>query len=225
MKAGQEYLESSRDESSISPALSISPYALSAWKRVVDVLLAVGGLVVSAPVWLFISLAIWLDSGWPILYTQYRVGQKGRPFRLYKFRSMVPNAEREGSAVLASEHDPRVTRVGKLLRDTALDELPQLINILLGHMSWVGPRPERPEIINAITATCPDFALRTAVRPGLTGTAQVYGHYASPPGDKLAYDLEYIRTASLALDARLILKSFILTFTRKWQQRTDHFSG
>jgi len=209
-------------EASGAERVPVSPYALSLLKRGFDFALAGVGLLLAAPLWVLIPLAILLEGGRPVFYTQARVGRGGRIFRLYKFRSMVRDAERRSGPVLASADDPRVTRVGKLLRATALDELPQLVNIFLGHMSFVGPRPERPELVAAITARCPQYALRHRVRPGLTGLAQILGHYESPPEEKLVYDLAYIREASFKGDLRVILQSFAITFAGKWQERSGH---
>lgn len=207
-----------------SQAPALSPYVLSGLKRAFDVVLAGLGLLVSVPIWLFIMLAILAEDGRPVLYTQARLGMGGRPFTLLKFRSMTRDAERTTGPVLASASDPRVTRVGRLLRATAMDELPQLVNIFLGHMSFVGPRPERPELVAEIVARCPEFARRQAVRPGLTGPAQVFGHYETDPAEKLVYDLDYIRTATFWGDLRLILRSFWITFTARWQERSGHLS-
>lgn len=214
-----------RDERVLNvPLGAVSPYALSITKRVFDILLSAIGLVVSAPVWIAISLAIMVEDGLPVLYAQQRVGLNGRVHTLYKFRSMVRGAEAKTGPVLATKDDPRVTRVGRLLRATAMDELPQLVNIFLGHMSFVGPRPERPELVAEIEARCPEFACRHVVRPGLTGPAQVFGHYETDPAQKLVYDLEYIRTATFWGDVRLILSSFWITFTARWQERNGHVS-
>lgn len=202
--------------------LKLSSWTLSPWKRLFDVLLAGAGLLLSLPLWPVISAAILLEDGWPVLYVQERVGRGGRVFRLYKFRSMVRDAERHTGAVLAGERDPRVTRVGRVLRATAMDELPQLVNIFVGQMSFVGPRPERPELVRAIAASCPAFHLRHLARPGLTGPAQIYGHYESPPGEKLAYDLAYLAGATFTGDLRIIGRSFLITFTAQWQARRGH---
>jgi lipopolysaccharide/colanic/teichoic acid biosynthesis glycosyltransferase len=174
---------------------------------------------------LIVAAAIVLEDGRPVLFVQKRVGKDNRHFGLLKFRSMIRQAEKLTGPVLASADDPRVTRVGRLLRATALDELPQLVNILLGHMSFVGPRPERPELVARIVESCPEFTLRHVVRPGLTGPAQVFGHYETDPAEKLVYDLEYIRKASFWWDIRLILRSFWITFTGRWQERNGHVPG
>ena len=204
--------------------ISLSPYVLSPLKRTLDIVLALLLLLLSLPLWAVVCLAILLEDGRPIFYTQKRVGRGGRPFTVYKFRSMVKDAEKHTGPVLATADDPRVTRVGRFLRARAIDEMPQWLNILCGQMSFVGPRPERPEIVAEIVATCPEFALRHLLRPGLTGPAQVYGHYESDPREKLVYDLEYARTATLGQDLRLILRSFGLTFAARWQERQSHLA-
>ncbi len=203
--------------------LFIAPFPKS--KRIFDVLFSSLGLLLALPLIVLISLAILAEDGGPVLYVQERVGKGGRRFRLYKFRSMRRGAEAETGPVLSSRHDPRVTRVGSILRATALDELPQLWNILRGDMSVVGPRAERPEFVEEFEKTVPGYGLRHRVPPGLTGPAQVFGHYGSPPGDKLRWDLEYIRSWSFRRDLELIWKSFLLTFTARWQERESHFRG
>lgn len=192
-------------------------------KRAVDVVLSSAGLVVAWPVWAMIALAIKLDDGGPIFYRQVRVGRWGRAFQVWKFRSMVPDAERHTGAVLATEHDSRVTRIGRFLRATALDELPQLWNILNGDMSFVGPRPERPELVDEFRRTVPGYDDRFAVVPGLTGLAQVYGRYDSSARAKLRYERLYICRRTLGLDARLIALSFWVTFRGKWEHRDSKF--
>ena len=170
-------------------------------------------------VWTLIPLAIWLEDRGPIFYTQRRAGKGGRIFDLFKFRSMVVNAEQITGAVWADDHDPRVTRVGRFLRARALDELPQIINVWRGELSLVGPRPERPELVARFIQETPEFSRRLEVRPGLTGPAQVYGRYASRPRNKLRYDTLYIRTMSPWLDLKLLFMSVIVTLRAKWQAR------
>lgn len=185
-------------------------------KRLADFSLAAVGLFFSTPVWLTISLAIVLDDGWPTLYTQTRVGRHGRVFKLVKFRSMIRDAERHTGVVYAVHGDPRITRVGRLLRKTALDELPQLLNILMGDISWVGPRPARPEEVAEYVRDIPRYDERHQVRPGLTGMAQVYGRDYANIGEKLAYDLQYVEHASSLLDFRLYVKSWLNTALGRW---------
>lgn len=189
-------------------------------KRMIDFFIALFGLIVSAPLWAVISLAIKLESPGPVFYTQERYGKDGVVFNQLKFRSMINNAEKLTGPVLAAEKDPRITKIGWLLRKTAMDELPQLVNILKGEMSFVGPRPERPFLVdNVIIKKVPNFRKRHAIRPGLTGLAQVYGRYNTTPRDKLRYDLLYVRNSNLFLDVKLFVLSFWITFNAKWQHR------
>jgi len=192
---------------------SIKSYSL---KRYFDFVLAAFGLIISLPIWVLVALAIWVEDGNPILYRQIRLGKGGREFNLFKFRSMIKNAEQQTGPVWASKDDHRVTKIGSFLRRTALDELPQLLNILKGDMSFVGPRAERPELANEIESQIPRFNLRLLVRPGLTGLAQVHGKYNTHPRNKLRFDLLYINNQSFFLDIKLILLSFWITFTFKW---------
>lgn len=182
-------------------------------KRGMDILLAGLGLLFLAPLFPVIALAIYLDCPGPIFYTQERVGKEGRIFRAYKFRSMVPDAER-GQAVWAQENDPRVTRVGRFLRKTHIDELPQLLNILKGEMSAVGPRPERPEFVKELAREIPFYRVRQAVKPGMAGWAQVKYGYASSKEDavvKLQYDLYYMKHWSPWFDLVILLKTVLDT--------------
>jgi lipopolysaccharide/colanic/teichoic acid biosynthesis glycosyltransferase len=188
-------------------------------KRLFDVLLAAAGLLFSWPLWMFIAACIKLEDAGPVFYFQKRVGKNGKPFWMAKFRSMIPNAEKGTGAVWASAKDERVTKVGRILRATAMDELPQLWNILKGDISFVGPRAERPEFIEKFRIEIPNYDLRLRIRPGLTGTAQVYGRYDSSPRDKLRLDLLYIQKQTFGLDIKLILLSFWITFHGKWEHR------
>lgn len=185
-------------------------------KRSLDILVSVFALAGSLPFWLAIGAAILLEDGWPVLYSQARVGWRGRVFRAHKFRSMIKDAERYSGPVLAGENDPRITRVGRVLRKTALDEIPQLLNIFKGDMSWVGPRPERPEFVTDFARKIRDYERRHDVRPGLTGVAQVYGRYFTDPAKKLKYDLYYLEHRSLMLDFRLFVKSWLITAKGRW---------
>jgi len=188
-------------------------------KRALDMVVALLGLIIAAPLWALTSVAIWLDDGRPVLYARPCVGEGGRPFDQIKFRSMVRDAERLSGPVMATEMDQRVTRVGKWLRKSALDELPQLINILKGEMSFVGPRPERPFFVEQFLATVPNYAHRFRVRPGLTGLAQVYGRYDTPAKHKLRYDLLYARRRGVPLDVKLLALSLVLTAKGTWDSR------
>lgn len=188
-------------------------------KRIFDLLLSCLGLLFSSPLWLFFALLIKFQDGGPVFYWQERVGENGWVFRVLKFRSMIVDAEGQTGAVWASENDPRVTRVGRLLRATAMDELPQLWNIFKGDMSFVGPRAERPELVEQFAESIRDYRARLTVKPGLTGLAQVYGRYNTPPQHKLKFDRLYIKRQSLGLDLRLVMLSFLITFTGKWEHR------
>ena len=178
------------------------------------------GLVLLSPVFLALSLWIVLDSRGPVFFVQKRVARSAddgsyRFFPIYKFRTMIQNAEAESGARLASEKDPRILPVGRFLRATRLDELPQIYNILKGDMSIVGPRPERPELAAEIEAEIPEFRYRLKVKAGLTGYAQVYGKYNTTPYDKLKLDLTYIRNYSILLDLKLIIMTPKIMFMKE----------
>jgi sugar transferase (PEP-CTERM system associated) len=176
-------------------------------KRFVDIVLAAIGLVVAAPLMLLTAIAVWLDSPGPVLYRQVRVGENDRLFTLCKFRSMRRDAER-GKPIWATNNDNRVTRVGRVIRLTRLDELPQLLNVLRGDMSFVGPRPERPYFVQRLAADIPFYAERHAVKPGITGWAQVkygYGSSVEDAMEKLRYDLYYIKHLSIGFDLTIVI--------------------
>ena len=173
-------------------------------KRIFDLVFAVVFLVILSPVMLASAIAIKLDDGGPVLFKQKRLTYHGKEFYVYKFRSMVVDAEKSGPQ-LAKENDSRITKVGRILRKCRLDELPQLINILRGDMSVVGPRPERPELAEEYEKTMPEFEFRLQVKAGLTGYAQVTGLYDTLPYDKLKMDLMYIENYSIFMDLRIIL--------------------
>jgi lipopolysaccharide/colanic/teichoic acid biosynthesis glycosyltransferase len=203
---------------------------ISMAKRALDVLLSGTGLVVSAPLWAGIAVLIKIEDRGPLFFSQERVGQDGSHFLAFKFRSMVPDAERRTGPIQSGEHDARVTRIGRVLRATAMDELPQLWNIFRGDMSFVGPRALRPgEIeVNGRGAVerledVPGFVARCAVRPGLTGVAQIYAPRDIVRRHKFKYDRLYIKRQSFALDARLILLSFWITFRGTWETRGRKF--
>jgi sugar transferase (PEP-CTERM system associated) len=187
-------------------------------KRLFDVTLASIGLVLMAPVMALVAIAIKLESAGPVLYRQPRSGQNGGIFILNKFRSMRDGAEQGTGAVWAQLKDPRVTRVGNVLRKTRLDELPQLFNVLLGHMSFIGPRPERPEFVHSLQAQIPYYMKRLSVKPGITGWAQVryqYGASVEDSLEKLQYDLYYIKNLSLFLDLLILLNTVqVVLFAR-----------
>ena len=194
-------------------------------KRAFDVALAGAGLLISLPLWLVFGAAIKLEDGGPVFYSQPRVGFRGRIFEALKFRSMRANAESGVGAVQAVENDPRVTRVGRFMRRTAMDELPQLWNIFRGDMSFVGPRALRPGEVDTSGTNfiqidqIPGYAARTAVRPGLTGIAQIYAPRDVPRRQKFRYDRIYLRRQSMWLDLRLILLSFWISFVGTWESR------
>lgn len=177
-------------------------------KRVFDMFLSISGLLLIVW-WLFpiIAIAIRLDSPGPVFYSQVRVGKDGKTFKVHKFRTMVNDAEKYSGPVIATANDPRITKVGAFLRKTRLDELPQLWNVLKGEMSFVGPRPERPNFVKDFIKQNPVYQYRLKVKPGITGLAQVEGNYSSEFKDKLRFDLMYIRNYSLLLDIQIILKT------------------
>lgn len=195
----------------------VNTHLAQAVKRGVDILLALVGLAVALPVMLLVALAIKLDSRGPMLFRQERVGQNGRIFVINKFRSMRADAEAAG-AVWAARNDPRITRVGRVLRKNRLDELPQLVNVLAGDMSFIGPRPERPEFVHTLRRQIPFYTERLAVKPGITGWAQVryaYGASVEDGLEKLQYDLYYIKHLSLFLDVLILLSTVqVVLFAR-----------
>lgn len=189
-----------------SKGFVVSP-VVSAAKRALDIFVAIGILFAALPVMVLAAIAIRLDSRGSVLFSQERVGRHGKVFRLYKFRSMSQDAEAPGEAIWAAENDPRVTRVGKLFRKTRVDELPQLWNVLVGDMSLVGPRPERPEFVKQLLGVSPLYKERLVVRPGITGWAQIQAPYASSVAasiEKLRYDLYYIKNISVFLDLSIL---------------------
>jgi len=192
---------------------------LAAAKRLLDIIVAAIGLVIAAPIMLVVAAAVWMTSRGPALYHQLRVGLNGRTFTVHKFRSMRQDAEAATGPVWASKTgDPRVTPVGRFLRRSRLDELPQLWNVLIGEMSFVGPRPERPEFVSELTAQIPYYGQRHVVRPGLTGWAQVRYSYGASKEDaleKLQYDLYYIKNLSLALDLLIIVETIKTVVLRR----------
>jgi lipopolysaccharide/colanic/teichoic acid biosynthesis glycosyltransferase len=199
-------------------------------KRGFDVMLSGVGLLASAPLWALIAAMIKLEDGGAVFYSQERSGLHGVPFQVRKFRSMIPDAEAHVGAVQATEGDPRVTRVGRLLRATAMDELPQLWNIFRGDMSFTGPRALRPGEIETLGSgelerleDVPGFAIRASVLPGLTGIAQIFAPRDIPRRMKFRYDVLYVRQQSFWLDLRLIALSFWITFRGTWEARGAKF--
>jgi len=187
-------------------------------KRLFDVTMSLAGLVLALPLMIVAAIAIKLESAGPIFYRQPRLGQNGCVFILNKFRSMREDAEKETGPVWSAQQDPRITRVGAILRRTRLDELPQLFNVLVGHMSFIGPRPERPEFVAELQKQIPYYMERLAVKPGVTGWAQVRYEYGSSVEDaleKLQYDLYYIKNLSLFLDLLIVLNTVqVVLFAR-----------
>jgi len=180
--------------------------------RMLDIVTSIGILLVLWPVMLLISLLIKLTSAGPVLYTQQRVGKDGKTFTLYKFKTMVKDAEKMVGPVLAEQDDPRVTKIGRVLRTTRLDELPQLLNVLCGQMSLVGPRPERPHFVKLHKSL---RELRLAVKPGLTGLAQIRSFYDLHPTHKIKYDYLYIQRRSFGLNLYILLQTIPVVFSKK----------
>lgn len=184
-------------------------------KRAMDIVVSGLLLVLTSPIFLVAAIAIKLYDGGPVFYRQTRYTLNYKKFDIYKFRSMIVDAEKDGKSQPATDKDPRITPVGRVLRATRLDELPQLIDIFVGNMSLVGPRPERVEHVEKYTKEVPEFAYRLKVRGGLTGYAQIYGKYNTSPYDKLQLDLIYIQNYSLLLDIRLILMTVKIMFMKE----------
>ncbi len=209
-------------------AIVVAPIPLA--KRLLDVSLSGIGLLLSSPLWALLAAAIKIEDGGPVFYGQERVGEGGRIFYAYKFRSMIPDSDARFGALQASEHDPRVTKVGRIMRATAMDELPQLWNIFTGDMSFVGPRALRPGEIEARgdgshekLEDVPGFAERHSIRPGLTGIAQIFAPRDIARRNKFRYDRLYIRRRGFGLDLQLIALSFWITFRGRWEHRGDKF--
>lgn len=199
-----------------TPILLVRDYAMTVEqrlvKRIIDIACALILVVVTSPFMLVTAVAIKLYDGGPVLYKQVRCTRDMREFRILKFRSMRSDAEKDGVARLASKNDSRITPIGRFIRKTRIDELPQLFNILKGDMSFIGPRPERPEIIKQYQEEMPEFTFRTKVKSGLAGYAQVYGKYNTMPYDKLKLDLFYIENYSVWLDLKLMLLTLKVLF-------------
>ncbi len=185
-------------------------------KRVLDIVGAFAGFVVLSPVMLVIALAIKMTSPGPTIYAQQRVGRFGQMFKIYKFRSMRVDAEQSGPVWAAKRNDPRLTSIGGFLRRSHLDELPQLVNVIKGEMSLVGPRPERPCFVEELDQAIPRYDERHLIKPGMTGLAQVHYRYDQSLNDvkkKLRYDLLYVRRMCLGLDLRILLTTMITIAT------------
>lgn len=192
-----------------TPVLRIKSFELSQYERIIkrtfDIIIASLGIIAGLPLYLLIALLIKIDSKGPVFYYQERITVNRNTFKMYKFRTMVVNAESSTGPVLASENDKRITRIGKILRNFRLDELPQLFNVLTGAMSIVGPRPERAVFIERYCKQIENYEKRFIVKAGITGQAQVYGRYMTTPEDKTLYDLLYISSYSFWLDIKIIL--------------------
>ena len=190
-------------------------------KRTMDIVVSLLMLIITSPIFLCAAIAIKMYDGGPVFYRQARYTLNGKVFNIYKFRSMIVDAEKDGKSQPATDHDPRITPVGRVLRATRLDELPQLIDILIGNMSLVGPRPERIEHVDKYSEDIPEFKYRLKVRGGLTGYAQLYGKYNTSPYDKLQLVLIYIQNYSIFLDIRLIFMTLKIMFMK---ESTEGFS-
>jgi len=200
-------------------------------KRVMDIVISLIVIVITSPLMLVTALLIkWYDKG-PAIYSQERVTINNKPFKLYKFRTMVVNAEKDTGPVLAQESDSRITPVGRFIRATRIDELPQFFNVLKGDMSIVGPRPERKCFIDEFVVDVPEFRYRTSVKAGITGLAQVFGKYTTTPADKVKFDLLYIKKASIWQDLKIMLLTLKVMFMKvsaagkSEKDGLDHFSG
>lgn len=184
-------------------------------KRLADIILSVAAIPVLLLITLVVAAAIKLEDGGPVFFRQERLTRDKRPFQMLKFRSMVIDAEAGGGPQLAAQQDPRITKVGRIIRKFRIDELPQIFNILRGDMSFVGPRPERPVYYERFREELPDYVCRTKVKGGLTGMAQVYGKYNTTPKDKLKFDLMYIEKYSFFLDIKLMLMTIRILFKKE----------
>ena len=195
-------------------------------KRAMDIVLCSIAMIVAAPIMLIVAIAIKLEDGGPVFFKQERVTIDGKRFDILKFRSMIVDAEKFGEVIPATDHDPRITKVGNVIRATRIDELPQIINILKGEMSIVGPRPERVEHVEKYQEEIPEFVYRTKVKGGLTCYAQIYGKYNTSPYDKLRLDLTYIEEYSILLDIKLILMTLQIMLRKESTEgfKTDNDS-
>lgn len=188
------------------------------FKRLLDVCLSILGLTITFPILVFAGIMIKLNSKGPVVYQQNRVGKKGKIFKIYKLRSMRTDAEKGIGAVWAKRNDPRITTVGKILRKTRIDEIPQLLNVLKGEMSIVGPRPERPEMVRDFKNLICDYEKRLLVKPGITGLSQIYNRYDETIADvrrKVKYDLLYVKKMCLWVEMRILARTFVVALTGK----------
>ncbi|MEH7235386.1 sugar transferase [Bacillus sp. JJ1562] len=187
------------------------------YKQQMDILISIATLVILCPVFLLISILIKFDSNGPVFFIQERIGESGKPFNIIKFRTMYIDAEKNGPQ-LANKNDLRITRVGYFLRKHRLDEIPQLVNVIKGEMSLIGPRPERMVFVEEFESELPHFRERLRVKPGITGWAQINGGYELTPKEKLNLDLFYIEKISLLLDTKIAIKSIlVILFAKGWR--------
>ena len=184
-------------------------------KRMLDIAVSIPAIIILLPLMALTAVAIKADSKGPVIYSQERVGQYGKTFKVYKFRSMKQDAEAKSGPVLAKEGDSRITKVGRFIRATRIDELPQLFNVLKGEMSIVGPRPERPFFVEQFIKEKPEYAYRHNVKPGITGLAQIAGKYNTTAYDKLIYDLIYIQEVSVKTDLIIMLQTLKVLITKE----------
>lgn len=188
-------------------------YVYNIYKRILDIISSLIGLIIGIPILIVFGILIKIEDSGPIFYKQERLGLNGMKFYIYKLRSMSVDAEKAGGAQWAQKNDPRVTKIGKFIRKTRIDEIPQLFNILQGNMSLIGPRPERPELTYKFDKEIPGFSKRLSVKPGLTGWAQVNGGYDITAEEKLVLDMEYIQNRSILMDLKIIFKTIGIVFT------------
>jgi len=206
------------------PLIDVVPDPMPSWergtKRLFDISLSLLILIVLSPLMLLVALLVKLTSKGPAIFAQERVGRYGKPYVMYKFRTMISDAEKHTGPVWATENDPRITPLGRFMRKTRLDELPQLFNVLKGEMSFVGPRPERAHFVDQFKKEIPLYSRRLRVRPGITGWAQVKWKYDANLEDvkeKTKYDLFYVENMSLRMDLKILLNTLITVFTGKGQ--------
>jgi len=200
-----------------TPLIQISPQTIPAWqqslKRLIDIFISLSALLLLSPLYIFCAIGVKLSSSGPVIFSQERIGLHGKPFMMHKFRSMVHNAEKDGVPRLSSEDDPRITKFGKFMRQTRLDELPQFYTVLKGDMSVVGPRPERQYFINKITERAPHYKMLQRIKPGITSWGQVKFGYASNVNEmiqRLKYDILYLENMSLAMDFRILIYTALI---------------
>lgn len=207
LRAGMEHIEG-------IPVINLGDIPLQGWqlffKRTFDGVFSLSGLILFAPIFLIIALLVKLTSRGPVFYMQNRIGLDGKRFKMIKFRTMISDAEKETGPIWSPHDDPRVTKVGRILRKFSIDELPQLVNVLMGDMSLVGPRPERPELVEKFKYNIPKYMLRHSVKTGMTGWAQVHGLRGNTPLDKrIEFDIYYIQNWSFSLDLQILWRTIL----------------